>query len=512
MAARSLQPDQVVSRFAGFYGGINARDAISQLAPYELIRGENVILDERGGASKRLGCLSMSTFGGSGDRLLSAYIFLRGFTAPQVIIHTTAGKIYSSPDGVTWTERATGLSATARMSFETFNNKCYMSNGVDDYRAWDGTTMTTFPSAPKGRQLKVWKDTMWMSGILATPDRVYSSAAGDAETWPVSNWVDIAKGDGDVQTALSSDGTYLIVFKRNRHFIIYDPVTFANRVVDFEKGCESHLSVVAFESNIFFMSRRGVCQFLGDTPSKLISDKIDPYFDPKIINLLNLGNIQAYTYQNRIGWAIPEAGSSVSTFQIEYYPRLADESGIGPWMVQRIPCSVFVSVRIGPAEYLLAGHNSANKFLQVYAEVGSDDGVTFQGLIQTSAIDFKAPNLTKYIRRLRVLARGEAVINFKRDFDAAIYKTFVMDLDSADDEWDINENWGVGTWSSPAPYRTFTFHPDAYCRYLTIEFLDASTDIGKKAVRVGSHEYLLNAGEWGVYGIELEAAMLGVRS
>jgi hypothetical protein len=506
----------VVSRFAGFSGGINARDTETQLAPNEVIRGENIVLDERGGASKRLGCTSKGTFGTGTDRILSAYTFYRGLTTPQVLIHTTAGKLYYTNDPeaptITWTQIATGLSTTARISFETFNSKVYMTNGVDDYRSWDGTTQVTFPSAPKGRYLKLWKDTMWMSGITSLADRVYSSAAGDAETWPAINWVDLSKGDGDLQTALSTDGNYLIVFKRDKHFVIYDPVSFANRVVDFEKGCESHFSVVQFESNVYFLSRRGICQFLGDSPSRIISGKIDPYFDPAIFNLAALGNIYAYTYQNRIGWAIPEAGQAVASMQIEYYPRLADESGVGPWMIQRIPCSTFVKVRKDVNEFLYGGHSQANKFLWVYSTAGSDDGATFQGLAQTSSLDFGEPSQTKYIRRMRILARGLGIIQLKRDFSSQVYKTFQMSVPDDTDTWSLSDMWGTGFWAEPSPYQMFTFHPDAYGRYFSIVFLDAETTIGSRTLRVGSRDYPVSAGEWGVYGIELDAMVLGVRA
>jgi len=511
----SVQPQQVTSRFRGFAGGINARDAESQLAPNELLRGENVVLDERGGAAKRLGCTSQGTFGSTPDRVLSTYVYYRGATAPQVIIHTTAGELYYTNDPsagpITWTLIASGLSTSARFSFATFNHKCYMSNGVDDFRSWDGTTQATFPSAPKGKNIFLWKDTMWMSGITGLDDRVYSSNAGDAETWPSANWVDISKGDGDIQMALNSDGTYLIVFKRDKHFIIYDPVSFANRVVDFEKGCESHFSVVQFESSIYFLSRRGICQFLGDSPSKIISGKIDPYFDPNVLNLAALSNIYAYTYENRIGWAVPEAGQNVASMQIEYYPRLLDESGIGPWMVQRIPCSTFVKVRSGVTERLYGGHRSANKFLWVYSSAGQDDGATFQGLVQTSVLDFGAPQYTKYIRRMRVLARGLGIIQYKRNFEFTVYKTFMMNVPSELDVWSVLDDWGVGDWADPSTYRVFTFHPDAYARYFSVVFLDAEPGIGTRTLRLGSAEYALVSGEWAVYGMELDAMILGVR-
>src|SRR5207344_1111650 len=113
------------------------------------------------------------------------------------------------------------------------------------------------------------------------------------------------KGDGDMMTALGSDGTYLIVFKRNRAMTIYDPTTLYNRIVDPEKGCESHFSVVNFESNIYYLSRRGICRYLGDSPSQIISGKLDPLFDPSILNIGALNRVTSYSIHNRVGWALP---------------------------------------------------------------------------------------------------------------------------------------------------------------------------------------------------------------
>ena len=45
-----------------FAGGVNVRDAINSLAPDELRRGENLVLDERGSGAKRLGCTSQGVF------------------------------------------------------------------------------------------------------------------------------------------------------------------------------------------------------------------------------------------------------------------------------------------------------------------------------------------------------------------------------------------------------------------------------------------------------------------
>jgi hypothetical protein len=157
-----------IGRTQGWAGGVNARDSIATIGPDEARRLENMVLDEKGGANKRLGTQSNGTFGVGADRAISLYTFYRANQVPQVLMHTTGGKLYYTNDPtanpVVWTQIATGLSGTQPFSFETFNSKCYFTNGVDSYASWDGATYTTFGSAPKGRYIRLWKDTMFVGG------------------------------------------------------------------------------------------------------------------------------------------------------------------------------------------------------------------------------------------------------------------------------------------------------------------------------------------------------------
>lgn len=524
--ARASSPnplEQVLAKSIGFAGGVNLRDAVNLLAPDELRRAENIILDEKGGAQKRSGCISNGTFGAAGDRIISQYTFYRGENAPQLLIHTSGGKVYYTNDPtavtVTWTQIATGLSTTVPMSWETFNGKAYFSNGVDSYAAWDGATYTAFASAPKGKFLRLWKDTMWVSGITGTPDRVYSSNPGDAETFGVAAWVDIAKGDGDRVVGLGTDGLFLAVFKRNRYMIIYDPGLFSNRVVDFEKGCESHFSILQFESELYFLSKRGVCRFDSNGPATFVSWKLDPLFDPAVLNFAALDRAWAYTYGNRIGWALPEAGQATPTLQIEYYPRLVKYESIGgynsravaPWVFHRMPATTFTRFRSGAVEYLFGGKGTENKFLQMFAAIGTDDGAFFAAIMETKANDFGAPHRTKYVRNIRVLGRGHPILQTRKNFRSAIDKTFPLDLSSASDLWTAADHWGTGTWGLDSIYREQLIHSDAYGRYIQLIFTDTQTGTGRKLVEAGSAEYILVSGEWAIYGILMEADLLGVR-
>jgi hypothetical protein len=245
--------------------------------------------------------------------------------------------------------------------------------------------------------------------------------------------------------------------------------------------------------------------------------KLDPLFTMAILNLSALQGVYAYVYQNQVGWALPEVGSTVATVQIEYYPRLAPITQfgsrlIGPWVFHRMPAGIFTRVRSGTTEYLYGAHTAANKFLYMFAPVGTDDGVTFAANMETAPLDFGIPQRTKYIRRIRFLGRGKFTVQLRREFQTAIYKTDPIDMTQTADLWSTGDSWGVGTWGPDSLLKEAIWNSDAYGRRFQIKFSDTFTDYGHKIIEVGSHEAAINAGEWAVYLAVIEGDVLGLRS
>ena len=506
----------------GFQKGLNIQDAPNLLENVEVRRAENGLFDERGGFSKRAGCQNMGTVGAAGDRIISTYVFNRGdAVAPHLMVHTSAGAVYYTTDPtanpIVWTPVVvSGFSISQPMAWETFNSKCYFCDGTH-YSSWDGTTYATYPSAPKGKYIRLYKDTMWVAGVFGLPDRIYSSNPGDAETWPAANWVDIRHGDGDVVRGLASDGVYLIVGKRNTGTIIYDPALFYNRVYDYEKGFESHWGVIQHESDIYYITRRGVAKWAGDAPADLISYKIDPIFDPHILNYNLLATAWAYTYGQVISWCVAEIGAAYPTMQINYYPRLAELTalgirGLGPWSVDRVPVACASVYRYQDKVRLYGGSTLANKLYWVFADgIGQDDGQTFTAILETAAFDFGAPLLTKYVRRMRILGRGKFNVSIKRNFQNTLYRTASVDLSQGTDMWN-NNNWNSDNWGPDANVKETTVNPDAYGRFITVVFYDADPNAGSMTIPVGSRDYSRPTGQWSILGCILDGQLLGVRN
>jgi hypothetical protein len=140
-----------------------------------------------------------------------------------------------------------------------------------------------------------------------------------------------------------------------------------------------------------------------------------------------------------------------------------------------------------------------------------DDGQPFSSLAETGALDFDRPTVYKYLRYLRMVGRGEFTLLMLRNFRTDIYKTFIIDMASEGDLWTSGEAWNTDSWGPQALLQEAKVHPDAYVRHLTLRFTDSDPDLGSKPIPVGSRDYLITAGEWGVYGYNFDATVLGVR-
>jgi hypothetical protein len=99
----------------------------------------------------------------------------------------------------------------------------------------------------------------------------------------------------------------------------------------------------------------------------------------------------------------------------------------------------------------------------------------------------------------------------KKNFKSATYKSFPIDMSSGTDLWSVADTWGVGTWGPDSLFKEALINPDAYGRYFQIRITDAQTATGKKLIEVGSQEYSVQAGEWAVYGVIMDADLLGMR-
>lgn len=492
--------------FAGFGGGVNMHDAMELLRANQLLNGENIILDENGGATKRKGTVNKITIGAGSDRILSAYVWYRfpgSGNDPAVLIHLSDGTIRYTTNLSSFTTLWSSLSTSAPFCFENGLGasgvaKVFASNGVDDFRFWDGTATGTNASAPKGKYLKWWKSTMWVANIASNPHQLWASNAGNGETFGGSAFVNIEPGVGDEITGLWGLPEELVVFKLRGRWHLINPNTFENRIVDPVNGCESHFSIIGKDDKVYFLTRRGIAQFLAHGMAELVSRNIDPIFTQNVLNYNALKTVWAYEHETRLGWLLPSATDTFPTFGIEYYPLSEDR----PWMFQRLPARVAVNYRKAGEERLLTGSNNANKLQEAF--VGNDDdGTVFSGFLDTRWDPLNDGYIRKYLRELRFLGRGKVFVGVRRDYKDSIDRSRLLDFTVVQPIWDDNlwddENWGPNAVSKPLAIR-----PDLYGRQFSLRFSDSETAAVGDLLRVGSKEFSVSRGAWSILGVIAE--------
>ena len=292
----------------------------------------------------------------------------------------------------------------------------------------------------------------------------------------------------------------------------------ANRTADFEKGVESHFSVVHMEDKLYFLSRLGVCWWQGDSSAKLISYKIDTLFRPEVLNLAALGTVYAYQYNDRCGWALPEAGFTSPTMVIEYYPRygpiyqISGSIGPGPWMFQRPPATCFTTYRYGSVERVYGGAAAANKMYWVYGDIGTDDGAMYSSLAESAFFDLGEAIFWKYLRRLKAVGKGKFFLQMRRNFQTALYQTMPINFSLS------QNNWNTGNWTDPgAPWgpdsyiKEIIIDTDMFGRSFSLVFTDSETATGILRLPVGSKDHDIVTGEWSIYEVIFDGELLGLR-
>src|SRR3990167_6841334 len=83
-------------------------------------------------------------------------------------------------------------------SFEMVNNKVYMTSQSRMAAYWDGTSAFNNTNSPICLFYKLLKNYMFAANTAANPSRLSWSTIKDAETWPASNFIDIAPDDGEI--------------------------------------------------------------------------------------------------------------------------------------------------------------------------------------------------------------------------------------------------------------------------------------------------------------------------
>jgi hypothetical protein len=164
-----------------FSGGLNLRDAPTELANNESPDLWNVTLDERGGIQKRLGYVKKNS---------SPYV--TSAVPQQLYEWQLNGTVFTQCGADLFKDDGTGtvhtFSTVARAGFAEFGTEVFVIHPVDGlYRSGDGTTWTHVPGAPAGSVIEPWQNRLLALGDPGNVDTLYASAIADARNWSTTD-------------------------------------------------------------------------------------------------------------------------------------------------------------------------------------------------------------------------------------------------------------------------------------------------------------------------------------
>ncbi len=143
---------------------------------------------------------------------------------------------------------------------------------------------------PKGSEAIMFKDRMFITGNQSEvhgPNnyRVYYSATGNAESWPVNNFFDVSPGDFDFVAALAVIHDTLYIFKQRSIWALSfetDPFNGTLRKINEQYGATGPFSVAVSQNIVYFIGDRSIYRlqnnFIDDIGDKLsLKDHHNPF-------------------------------------------------------------------------------------------------------------------------------------------------------------------------------------------------------------------------------------------
>lgn len=391
-----------IPRFREFSGGLNLRDAQSELALDDLAAAYNISLDDRGGANSRLGRSRLYTL--AGNTIMTLFY---SKVASLGLISQSGTKLY------TGTTLFKTFTTEARCGLADFAGKLCIVHPVDGMFTYDGTTLAAVAAGPKADSLAAWQNKLWANDKSGThPSRINFSAAGDPTTWAGTN--DIRDVDDDqIVCVFSGHGQDikglpgLLAFKAGSTYRINDSTTAAYTTVDAFVGAASGLAVTALLGRVMVLSGAGVFVTDGVAGLSKISGKLDPLFTDGY-----LGTAAGATQRRAYFSVTPEKPANLTPLMLEYDP----DSGSFTLNSNYASCYAFTLAAAGGLGPVLASGSSIDG--RVYNELsgGTDDGTAINAYLQTSFIELHW-GLRARLNSARVNARGTFTLSPLYDYD-----------------------------------------------------------------------------------------------
>jgi hypothetical protein len=470
-----------------FTGGINTKAAPYLVAQNEARDARNVVSTVRGSVKKRNGNLSFCTsFTGSPANLMSLF----PMQTTTVLITTGGTKIYSISTGGVSTDITGGASLTTGLRWEFIEapasgglGPLWGMNGTDTPKHWTGAGnigdwTATVGAVPNGTMCLYLRNRVFVAGVGANPNRLYFSNIGNPRDWPVANVVDFDPSDGDAITGLGTAGSYLLVFKRSKTYVVTDLDIGTNRMVSSTTGCVAHRSISESPMGTFFLTAdKGVMVTNGQT-LKQLSLNITPTLDG--IVAAQRQNACGSFFNDHYYLSVCTSGST-NNITLDY------DSQLNSWWFHSNNANQFARWRPSSTPQLHAAQSGAATVDQCYVSgTTQDNGANFlvywqgpwftaSGLYRHHA--WNQPYVRKRVRQIRVDGHGVMDMYLAKDFagGGTILLSNVFDLPTGTLFGGANSFGGIGIFGDVPSQSMGTAYSLGVARAFSVQFQSQSS-------------------------------------
>ena len=331
-----------------FYGGLNTREAPSDIADNEAQDLLNVELSDGGAISKRHGTNIVGNDKSStADTTKGIHAAYYGNGSAKLLMATqdatTSGLYYRTTGNYTEATLNGGASklANADVSFASFydgtNEVVFIVDGTNfqKYKPSDNKIYAATESpASVGSIIQVYKNRLYSVGSTSNPERIYFSAIGDGDSWTAADYFDVPSQSvtqtgktGDPIMALSVLQNRLIILKA-RSIWAYDGSTL--RLISESHGCVGKRAIASNDYFLYFADNDGAYRLSGTSISK-ITKKIQPTWNTIVAGAIG-GTAMAF-HKGKLYVAIGTTGTTNNKILVQYTDLPPDQEGQNPWVI-----------------------------------------------------------------------------------------------------------------------------------------------------------------------------------
>jgi hypothetical protein len=403
MPARSYR----LLKLEDFSGGLNLRDAPSEVGDTEASDAWNITCDERGGIVKRLGRAKYNLSAAGGP-----FKYLFYCDEPTIMIGQIGAALYTTDGSGVWSGPIKTFSTADRIAACNFLKTVVMIHPVDGVFTYDGTTFSgRVANSPIGNCITPWQNCIWTGGEIGSKTRLTRSDIG-LITWPTAvsgNLVTVDFRDRDekritalaISQGLDTQGRPgLLVFKEDSIHRVYNSSTGAYTTLSTDAGASGPMCVTSLYGTTGFINRRGIYTTDGLSTVTLASEKIEPIFTPQQLKYSTCEDWCAGVFRDRFVFGVNRTVANSNDMLLEYHPTVG-------WIVPHSLPTSCMATWVKNDRVLYSGSPTSNYVYSTF-KGWSDDGNPITSRWQSRWFE---PVAGYELRLRRLLVSGRGIYN-----------------------------------------------------------------------------------------------------